>query len=191
MAKGFTKHEKNIIKQKLIDSCMECWNRYGYQKTNVAELCEEAGISTGAFYQFFDSKELLFVESAQAFSDELLKDFHEHLQKEPNKIGFANGLKEIIHKMQTMNWFLKMADEWPVIVRKLPPEFMEKDYQGDITRYSHLVEKYGLVPKKSLEEITTILQMVSASLVFKEKFIGNTTDALDFIIDSVVEKLFE
>lgn len=40
----------------------QSWTQYGYKKTSVDELCRQAGISKGAFYLFFESKEALFCE---------------------------------------------------------------------------------------------------------------------------------
>ena len=57
MPKGFTDDEKKIITKKLIEECKYSWQRYGYKKTSVDELCKNAGISKGAFYIFFKTKE--------------------------------------------------------------------------------------------------------------------------------------
>ncbi|MDR1429107.1 MAG: TetR/AcrR family transcriptional regulator, partial [Spirochaetaceae bacterium] len=65
MAKAFSEQERNIINEKLRAACEECWNLYGYQKTNIRDLCSRCGISPGAFYLFYESKELLFVETAE------------------------------------------------------------------------------------------------------------------------------
>ncbi|MDR1955438.1 MAG: TetR/AcrR family transcriptional regulator, partial [Treponema sp.] len=81
MAKSFTDSEREIIRSKLIESCMESWSKYGYHKTNVSELCQIAGISTGAFYQFFASKELLFVESVMNFVSSLSRIFDGCMQE--------------------------------------------------------------------------------------------------------------
>jgi AcrR family transcriptional regulator len=62
MPKGFTEREKAIIREKLLEKGRECFATYGIRKTNVEDLTGAAGISKGAFYLFFDSKELLFFE---------------------------------------------------------------------------------------------------------------------------------
>ena len=62
MARSFTELEKENIKKGLQDACKRSWTQYGYKKTSVDELCREAGISKGAFYLFFESKEALFCE---------------------------------------------------------------------------------------------------------------------------------
>ncbi|MCL2350476.1 MAG: TetR/AcrR family transcriptional regulator, partial [Defluviitaleaceae bacterium] len=36
-----------------MEECKISWSLVGYKKTSVSELCEKAGISTGAFYSFY------------------------------------------------------------------------------------------------------------------------------------------
>ena len=46
----------------IIDSATRCFVREGYDSTGVAEICENAGVSKGAFYYHFESKEAVFLE---------------------------------------------------------------------------------------------------------------------------------
>ncbi|MDE6980473.1 MAG: TetR/AcrR family transcriptional regulator, partial [Lachnospiraceae bacterium] len=57
MAKSFTEREKENIKRNLQEVCKKSWTQYGCKKTSVDDLCKQAGISKGAFYLFFESKE--------------------------------------------------------------------------------------------------------------------------------------
>ncbi|MDR1930836.1 MAG: TetR/AcrR family transcriptional regulator [Treponema sp.] len=191
MAKSFTDSEREIIRSKLIESCMESWSKYGYHKTNVSELCQIAGISTGAFYQFFASKELLFVESAMNFVSSLSRIFDGCMQESPDKNGFANGMKATQREIQKMGWFSSLPDVWPLLVRKLPPDFVEQDFRDDMKRYQEIIEKYNLKSKKNLEEISSILQLVSTSALLKIHLYGDANQAWDFIVDIVVDALFD
>jgi AcrR family transcriptional regulator len=83
MPKSFTEQERAVIRQNLINACRECWNRYGYQKTNIRELAETANISTGAFYQFYESKELIFADAAQSYETALFKFWTHTWQNTP------------------------------------------------------------------------------------------------------------
>ena len=62
MSRSFTDYEKDNIRKSLLEACKQSWTQYGYKKTSVDELCKHAGISKGAFYLFFESKEALFCE---------------------------------------------------------------------------------------------------------------------------------
>jgi len=66
MARGvkvFTTEDKNKIRRNLIDICKELWVSQGYKETSIKELASRAGISTGAFYSLYTSKEDLFFET--------------------------------------------------------------------------------------------------------------------------------
>jgi AcrR family transcriptional regulator len=191
MAKSFTDSEREIIRSKLIESCMEHWSKYGYHKTGVSELCQAVGISTGAFYQFFAGKELLFVESAMNFVSGLSQIFDGCMREMPDKKGFANGMKATQREIQKMGWFASLPDIWPLLIRKLPPDFAEQDFRDDMNRYQEIIEKYNLKSEKTLEEISAILQLMSAGALFKVHLYGNANQAWDFIVDTVVDSLFD
>ena len=191
MAKSFTEHERHLIQANLIDACRQCWNRYGYQKTGVRELAELANISTGAFYQFFSSKELLFVATAQEYQQELIDLFHRTMAAFPGKAGVAESLKAMISAMSGLPWLTSMWAEWPVIMRKLPPDYIEQDFRSDIVRIADIVQQYDLKPKRNSESITQIIDLLLTAIARQDYLPGDTRDSTDFIIDSVVDALFE
>ena len=80
MGKGFTESEKVIIKDKLKKAAEEALIKTGIRKTSVDELVLKAGISKGAFYLFYETKELLFFEVIVSFHDKLQADFMEILR---------------------------------------------------------------------------------------------------------------
>jgi AcrR family transcriptional regulator len=61
MPKGFSDNEKDLIGARLLEQGYRLFSTYGLKKTNVEELARAAGISKGAFYIFYDSKEELFM----------------------------------------------------------------------------------------------------------------------------------
>lgn len=46
----------------LLDVAGRCFAAGGYDATSVAKICQEAGVSKGAFYYHFSSKQALFLE---------------------------------------------------------------------------------------------------------------------------------
>ena len=191
MAKGFTDHERDLICANLIDACKQCWSRYGYQKTGVRELSELANISTGAFYQFYASKELLFVATAQEYQQELVSLLHETMAADPTKQGVANSLKAMVRAMAGMPWLKSMWQEWSVIMRKLPPDYIEDDFRGDIGRIVDIIQQYHLTPTRDAQSVTQIVDMLLTAITRQDYLPGDTQESADFIIDSVVDALFE
>ena len=48
-------------RMKIMDSAIKLFSRRGFNAASVDDICEEAGISKGAFYHHFESKQALFL----------------------------------------------------------------------------------------------------------------------------------
>lgn len=48
-------------RSRLLDAAAECFAREGYDATGVAGICSAAGVSKGAFYHHFPSKQAVFL----------------------------------------------------------------------------------------------------------------------------------
>ena len=62
MPRTFTETEKEVIRKQLLEKGSHCFSRYGLKKTGIEDITNLAGIGKGTFYNFFNSKEELFVE---------------------------------------------------------------------------------------------------------------------------------
>jgi TetR/AcrR family transcriptional repressor of nem operon len=60
---------------RLIDSAMRAIRAQGYAATSVDDICREAGLTKGAFFHHFESKEDLAVAAAAHFSDMAVRLF--------------------------------------------------------------------------------------------------------------------
>lgn len=57
----FTISRQNSTRTKILKSASDMIARSGYDTTSVAEICQEANVSKGAFYHHFPSKQSLFI----------------------------------------------------------------------------------------------------------------------------------
>ncbi len=62
MPKAFSTHEKTLIAARLLEQGRRQFAAFGLRKTTVEELAAAAGISKGAFYLFYPSKEALLMD---------------------------------------------------------------------------------------------------------------------------------
>ncbi|WP_276258795.1 TetR/AcrR family transcriptional regulator [Haloglomus litoreum] len=73
--KGFSDDQRDRIRADLLEAGRELFAQYGLGKTTIADLTGEVGIGTSTFYQFFDSKEGLYLavleEEGEAISRRL------------------------------------------------------------------------------------------------------------------------
>jgi AcrR family transcriptional regulator len=68
----------NETRGRILAAALECFSRNGYDATGVAELCASAGVSKGAFYHHFPSKQAVF----QALLDQWLRGLDSTLREE-------------------------------------------------------------------------------------------------------------
>lgn len=128
MPRGFNEKEKQEIASKLLASGRERWIRHGFKKTSVDEIARDAGISKGAFYKFFNSKEEFFFDILEELESGVRLELMSRLSQ-PGKKG-REGFGDFIASL-----FLLMASE-PASTM-LDPEVV-----GDIRRH---------VPAKRIE----------------------------------------
>jgi AcrR family transcriptional regulator len=67
---------------------LELFSRTGYEATSVAEICHAAGVSKGAFYHHFPSKQAVFMELLNTWL-ELLEEQIQVIQKEAKNVPQA------------------------------------------------------------------------------------------------------
>jgi len=88
-------------RQSIIDSAIVVIRARGYEATSVDELCSVAGVSKGAFFHHFGSKEALAVAAADYWSA-MTGDFfghapyHRHKDPLDRVLGYVDFRKDII-----------------------------------------------------------------------------------------------
>jgi AcrR family transcriptional regulator len=58
-------------KKELMDEAMHIFSLKGFAQTSIQEIALAAGISKGAFYKHYESKESLFIELLKRHQEEL------------------------------------------------------------------------------------------------------------------------
>jgi AcrR family transcriptional regulator len=56
---------------RILASALELFAQEGYEATGVAEICQAAGVSKGAFYHHFPAKQAIFIELLHTWLDTL------------------------------------------------------------------------------------------------------------------------
>lgn len=92
---------KSSAKTKLLDAALAVIRSRGYSATTVDDLCAEAGVTKGAFFHHFHSKEDLAVEAARHWStitDALFAagPYHAHLDPLDRVLGYVDFRKELL-----------------------------------------------------------------------------------------------
>ncbi|MFC2064179.1 TetR/AcrR family transcriptional regulator [Chloroflexota bacterium] len=56
-------------RSRILESAMVCFAKYGFKETSIQQICQDAGVSKGAFYHHFPSKQTLFMELLKGWLD--------------------------------------------------------------------------------------------------------------------------
>jgi AcrR family transcriptional regulator len=131
----------------ILNAAVHLFSNRGFHATSISDLIEEAGISRGTFYLYFDSKEALFLDLMDLFAKHIM-DVVEVVDQKLNKLyGF---LREMVEGALTKgaNWG---------IIRQVNEQVVTTALIGAIKEvfYHHLVVEPVPVPDR--EAITTSL----------------------------------
>jgi TetR/AcrR family transcriptional regulator, transcriptional repressor for nem operon len=88
-------------KEKLLNAALGVIRTQGYSATSVDTLCAAAGVTKGAFFHHFESKEALAVAAAQHWSQttgEFFRQapYHDHADPLDRLLGYIEFRKQII-----------------------------------------------------------------------------------------------
>jgi len=100
-------------RSRLLKSAMDSFSQAGFDATGVSEICERAGVSKGAFYHHFPSKQAIFLQLLEDWLSSLdrqLEEFREGVQSIPDTLMGMASLTEGI--FQTASGALPMFIEF-------------------------------------------------------------------------------
>jgi AcrR family transcriptional regulator len=146
MAKAFTEEEKEIIRQKLIYRGMELVSEYGLRKVSVEDITKAVGISKGAFYSFFSSKEEFFFQIFEAFEHQVKDQFLIDIFAEGK--DKKDSLKEFITRIFDFMDYIALEkfmnpEDLQYLVRSLSQERIQQHFSNDDDFATMFYEKYS------------------------------------------------
>lgn len=178
MVRGFTEDEKKAIKLQLMKEGRELFARFGLKKTSIAELAKAAGISTSAFYNFFESKEELY----SAIFEEEEQRLHEQameIMKQGGEDNFQKALLDLLmigKEVMTKNPFIRqlmLNGDMAHLMRKLPKKDIDahllRDYDQFAPVLKHL-QSEGKVISADSKVLVTIFQLYFLLHLHRKEF---------------------
>jgi AcrR family transcriptional regulator len=83
-------------KQSIIRASYKLFSNKGYYKTNTAEIAQEAGISTGIVYSYFQDKKDILLEVVKLYISSLSEQFRPLLSTTISQDNVSNIIKDLI-----------------------------------------------------------------------------------------------
>lgn len=192
MARSFSEREKENIKRSLQEACKQSWTQYGYKKTSVDEICKQVGISKGAFYLFFESKEALFCEVLCSVQEQICNMASEVIEKYKDKYGVAEALK-LIYREYDKNNFLydSNSTDFIILMHKLSEEQAKKIEKSNQKSQQLFFSQPYLKFKIDADLAISIIYSLIMNIKNKEILPRNHMETFDFMVDHLIDSLYE
>ncbi len=193
MPKAFSEYEKKVIRQRLLEQGYRLFAAHGLRKTNIEELAAAAGISKGAFYLFYDSKETLFLDvmemAEEQFRQKVLADV-----ARPGPTPHARMLallKDIFPLWKTvpvLKYFSRV--DFDQLMRRFPEEKLREHLASDRKFIPELIDRCrqaGIPIQVSAEQfINLTYTLVIVSLHEDDLIPLYSAGALDLLLEVCV-----
>lgn len=192
MPKAFSEHEKATIRAQMREKGKELFEKQGLKKTSVDELTEAVGISKGAFYLFYQSKEELFLEILEQLEQEIQTKILElTIQPAANtKKNVSDLLKAFLLTRDTYPLLKNFGkSEFEYLLRKVPPEWALKHANKDeefISQFIKKIKQEGIVVKASPRVVSNLIKtLFFVGLYLEELGPEASTETIDVLINMV------
>ncbi|UCF98086.1 MAG: TetR/AcrR family transcriptional regulator [Spirochaetaceae bacterium] len=137
-------------RNRILKAAEECFARYGYDSTGVAEICKAAAISKGALYHHFPSKQAIFVEMFENW----MNGFAGQMERIRDS---AASVPDALLKMVRMTGliFQKAAGQLPLFIEFLTKASREPEtWKATIAPYKFFRDFFSGLIRRGIEEGT-------------------------------------
>lgn len=195
MGSAFTEAQIEKIREKLKASARQCVTRFGMRKTTIEQLTEEAGISKGAFYRFYDSKELLFFEIVEDIHTEVYGGVSDILisrtdLSDVRRIELA--LQLCLQRLDELSVASFWGNEMEYLLSRIPSEVLEKHYHSDEEHIQKLIAESGITIPYPPEYVSAVVRALMLFLSHKKQIGEQYYDnVLKFMIEGTCEHLLK
>ncbi len=192
MAVSFTDKERAGIVAALRQAAGRCAARKGMRKTTVDELALQAGISKGAFYKFYPSKEHLFLDMLEQWHGEIERQVTRALGEHPDlntRQRAALILKCAWRTMRERPLIPFCRDDLPFLLRKLPENLLQEHYQSNEDFIQSLIARAEISLCVSDAVAFTTLRILLFSLLLAPQVGEDYEQAIDALIDGACQKM--
>jgi AcrR family transcriptional regulator len=188
MPKAFSEQEKEIIGQRLLEQGYKQFSVFGLKKTNIEEIARAAGISKGAFYTFYASKEELFMDVIEETEIRARRELIK-LVDLPGATPRARLYKIFKGAVQLFSTIpiLQMisGSDYEVLFRRVPSKKLQDHLSSDQNFFNELIDLCrinGINIKVEAGQIVSLFYPLVLTILNQENFpqnqLGGNIDVL-------------
>lgn len=161
MPKSFSEQERKIIRQSLISIGAALMKTKNIRQITVEEITQEANISKGSFYSFYNSREELFWDIIKLQEQQLIDE----------SVNISKQTCDMRDKIRHLFYDVFLRESWLVysmsesdfqyIARKLPSELLKEDGERAVASIKTILSLCEIEESpENIEFVTIALQML-------------------------------
>lgn len=196
MPKPFTTSEREAVKRRLREVASQSLAARGLRGTSVASLASAAGISKGAFYLFYPSKEALVFDVLADAEAAVRAELERRLAEGPASERLRRFFRftfEVVERHPVLR-LLSDPEEAPALFRALPPAELAARIADDDRWFGALFKRFrddGLLGDVDPEVLAAWPRM-ALGIAQQRALVGEHYGALaDLLSDALARRLVE
>jgi AcrR family transcriptional regulator len=191
--RAFSAEEKERVRERLIAAAERFLGSTGIRKTTVEDLAKAAGISKGAFYLFYESKEILFMDALDRAQQIIHDNMIERIRQCPNKReGFADVVTAMYRDFMSKPYLVALAgEEYEALLNRIPQERIAAHIAADDASSRRFCEELGASDDVSPELLSATLRMLFLGLLHRDEVGELADEAFEFSLRALADKLFK
>ena len=190
---AFTEEQNETIRRDLIREARCCGVTVGMRTTSVEQLTEAVGISKGSFYNFFDSKELLFFAVLEDIHTECFAAAQKSLQENAAIDPASRTAAAILAACRWLSEtkaFVFIENDAEFLLHRLPEEVKTAHYHDDEMHIRLLLEKYDLVPNRGISLAAATVRGLILTVSHQEQIGALYPQVLETLVRGACLELF-
>ena len=192
MALPFTDEQRLLIRNRLLQSAQRHAISDGVQKTSLDTLTSEAGISKSSFYKFYESKEMLFLEVAASWEDQILSSAlrtlssDQQLTSKERAARFVYAVFETIHHLGIARF---LREDLQYLNAFLPQEEARAHCLTSAKGIFDTLREARIRFTESEETVLAVIQLMYLSILSIGDIGEGFFTALQILVSSACDKL--
>ena len=192
MPKAFSEREKELIRKRLEEQGYKMFALYGLKKTNIEDIAKAAGISKGAFYSFYESKEALFMDVIEMAEKRVRLEIMAAIDtpgSSPRARLFTVFKKafSFFEALPILQFFTGF--DFDLLFNRIPAEKFQEHLASDLAFFDELIShcrEVGIPIQAEAGQITALLYPLVLSLIHETNFGKDTfSDGLDMHLELI------
>jgi AcrR family transcriptional regulator len=189
------KSDNEAREQRILDAAATLFTHYGYDKTTVSDIAQEAGVSKGAIYLHFESKDDLFEALLMREIEKYTENWLELIEADPRGGTMAGVYKNTLYALNQSPFMSAIFKQDRHImgnyVRKPGNLFQDRKNQSMRHEFLKMMQDAGAVRQDIDPKVTAhIMNMLAYGLVGMDEVMhADDIPPTDDIIEAIADMM--